>query len=142
MVVRDRVDGAHEHASAEVSIEIDRSSSFWSKVSPGSNKLTSDPRVVPASAEAHERWGRHMAAIREACGGWVSSLTVDWTLGVVLVECHVPSHVQPTAFGDALGWRLAIIERRMGLREKDEAADADAVERLAKLLPPPPATES
>jgi hypothetical protein len=88
MVVRDSVDGAHEHASAEVSIEIDRSSSFWSKVSPGSNKLTSDPRV------------------------------------------------------DALGWRLAIIERRMGLREKDEAADADAVERLAKLLPPPPATES
>jgi hypothetical protein len=109
---------------------------------PDLDKWRRDPREEPVGALLLDTFGKRVAAVREACGGLVSRIEIDWKLGEVSVHCIVPKHIDPSAMQDALAMRLRVIERRMGLQPADADLDDLAIKALSKLLPPPPATDS
>jgi hypothetical protein len=114
-------------------------SSFFAHV-PGDMKWRRDPREQPEGAVELERFGKYVSAIREAAGGFVADIRIDWPRGTVQMASIVPKHIDQDAFVDAMRLRFGVICRRMGLEEADAAADAFAVTKLEALLPLPPET--
>lgn len=99
--------------------------------------LYGNPRKEPENAADLERFGRHVAAVREATAGLAASMEIDWAHWEIRATCAVPRHLGQTDFCDAIGLRLGVIERRMGLAPADARAEEFAAEKLPKLLPPP-----
>jgi hypothetical protein len=112
--------------------------SFFGRILAGEAKWRRDPREEPEGVERFTLFGKHVAALREACGGLVQRLELDWVEGTVKATCLVPKHISQTDFVDAIKLRFGVIERRMILAASNDVADDFATKKLVTLLPPCP----
>lgn len=121
---------------------------FFRSPGGGVSRIGWDPREPPPSGsvdsrqyrDAFTKFGAHVAAVREACAGFVQKLEIDWPQSSVRVTCCAPRHISPTTFRDILHARLGIIRRRDGLLPEDPAADDAAMAGIRMCLRDPDAS--